>query len=126
MKGFNIMLIFDLIIAGVGVYLLYSYFLMKKEHEIPSSFVAEEQIKKCRDKDGFISYMLPRTLLFAVGSMASGILCFLADLKVLPLSKSAGSIFGVAMLFIFLAIWLIFSSSMKNAKIKYFASDLSM
>lgn len=126
MKGFNIMLIFDIIIAGVGVYLLYSYIIMKKDREIPSAFVAEEQIRKCKDKDGFINYMLPRTLIFAIGSMASGILCFLADLKVLPLSKHAGSIFGVTMLLVFLTIWLIFSSSMKNARVKYFASDLSM
>lgn len=126
MKGFNIMLIFDIIIAGVGVYLLYSYIIMKKDREIPSAFVAEEQIRKCKDKDGFINYMLPRTLIFAIGSMASGVLCFLADLKVLPLSKNAGSIFGVTMLLVFLTIWLIFSSSMKNARVKYFASDLSM
>lgn len=126
MKNFNIMLIFDLIIAVVGIYLLYSCYLMKKKGEIPSSFIAEDMMKRCEDKAGYISYMLPRSLLFGAGSLISGLLCFLADLGLLPLGKKGGSIFGIVMLVFFLIIWLVFSASMKNARIKYFASDIGM
>ena len=124
MKNFDVMLIFDLIIAALGAYLLYSAFRMKKEQEVPAIFLAKEEMDRCEDKSGFAAYMFPKTVIFAVVSVVSGILCFLADIKVLPLDKKSGNIFGIVMLLIFLAAWLYFTVFLKKAKEKCFKPDI--
>ncbi len=124
MKDFNIMLIFDLVIAGLGVYLLYSAITMRKEKEVPEMFVAKEEASRCEDKHAFASYMFPKTMVFAITSLVSGILCFLADTKLLPLNKKSGNIFGIVMLLVFLAAWLYFTIFLKRAKEKYFKPDI--
>lgn len=124
MKDFNIMIIFDLIIAALGIYLLYSAHRMKKTNQVPAAFIAEEEVKRCEDPKGFSSFMRPRTLLFGITSLASGILCFFADIKVLPLDKKSGNIFGIVMLLIFLAAWLFYSVSLRQARQKYFKPDI--
>ncbi|MQN00945.1 MAG: hypothetical protein DUD27_00975 [Lachnospiraceae bacterium] len=124
MKDFNIMLVFDLAIAGLGAYLLYTAFHMRQEKKVPPILLAKEEVDRCEDPEGFTSYMFPKTLVFAVVSTICGILCFLSDLKVLPLSQKSGNIFGIVMLLIFLAVWLYFIFFLKKAKEKYFKSDI--
>ena len=124
MKNFDIMLIFDIIIAGLGAYLLYTAIRMRKENEVPEIFVAKEEASRCEDKSGFSTYMFPKTIVFAIISIVSGILCFLADIKLLPLDKKSGNIFGIVMLLIFLAGWLYFTVFLKRAKGKYFKPDI--
>lgn len=124
MKDFNIMIIFDLVIAVLGVYLVYSAARMKNNEEVPAAFVPEEEMNRCEDKSGFSAYMFPRTLLFGLVSIISGILCFFADIKVLPLDKKSGNIFSIVMLIIFLVVWLIFTVCLRRAKEKYFKSDI--
>ena len=124
MKDFNIMLIFDIVIAGLGAYLLYAALTMKKKKEVPEIFVAKEEAGRCEDKQGFATYMFPKTMVFAITSLASGILCFLADMKLLPLDKKSGNIFGIVMLLVFLTVWLYFTIFLKRAKEKYFKPDI--
>ena len=57
MKDFNFMLIIDLVIAGLGIYLSYAAIIMKTRSALPPAFVASEELKRCKDPEGFATYM---------------------------------------------------------------------
>ena len=45
----NLVLIFDVIIAGLGIYLIYSAFQMKKTGEISNVIINELEVTKCKE-----------------------------------------------------------------------------
>ncbi|MBQ5431246.1 MAG: hypothetical protein IIU28_06310 [Lachnospiraceae bacterium] len=126
MKDFNFMLIIDLVIAGLGIYLSYAAIIMKTRSALPPAFVASEELKRCKDPEGFATYMWSRTALFAVISILSGVLSFLCDLKVLPLSKVNASFLSISLLVLFLVIWMFFNASMRSGKSRFFTPDTTL
>lgn len=66
--------IFDIMIACSGLYLIYGALQMKRTGEIkPGIAVGKDvDIKRIRDKEGFIKYMFGRILLMGILSAALG------------------------------------------------------
>lgn len=60
--------IFDLVIAGSGIYLVYVALLMKRTGEIKQGVIISKDINvnRIRDKEGFIHYMFPKVMLIGI------------------------------------------------------------
>ncbi|MCR4869603.1 MAG: hypothetical protein K5889_08990 [Lachnospiraceae bacterium] len=121
MKDFNIMLVFDLVIALLGVYLAYAAITMKTKAQVPSAFIPEEEMSRCKDPKGFSAYMWKKTLFFSVICLLCGLASFLFDLKLLPVKKIIGSYLGMGFLILFLIAWMIFNAAMRSGKKDYFS-----
>lgn len=59
----NLVLIFDVIIAGLGIYLIYSAFQMKKTGEISNVIINELEVTKCKDRKSFIQSIYNQTVI---------------------------------------------------------------
>ena len=59
----KVMAIFGAAMLLVGVYLIFAGFFMKRKNEIGTIILAEEEVKKCTDKKGFIAFMYWREIL---------------------------------------------------------------
>ena len=46
----NVMIIFNVVILGFGIYMIAAALKMKKTGEISSAVITEEEIAKCKDK----------------------------------------------------------------------------
>lgn len=53
----DVMTIFDVVMIGLGVYIAAAAFNMKKNNEIGTVILADEEVNKCKDKTGFIAYI---------------------------------------------------------------------
>ena len=58
-------LMMDIVILLFGLYILYATIRMKKKGVIDKMLMAESEIKKIKDKDGFIQYMSPHLIVFS-------------------------------------------------------------
>ena len=67
--------IFDLLIAGSGLYLIYTAVIMKTRGEITKGVVISKDVnvERMRDKEGFIRYMYGKMILFGVLTVAVGV-----------------------------------------------------
>lgn len=67
--------IFDLLIAGSGLYLIYTAIMMKKHGQIKAGVIVSKDVNvdKIRDKEGFIRYMYGKVLLIGVLATLVGI-----------------------------------------------------
>ena len=74
MNSYN--LIMDLVILAAGAYVLYSWFQMKRTGEIMGGMLMPKglDLKKCKDKAGFLKEMLPKLLITGLITLASGII----------------------------------------------------
>lgn len=111
----NYMVIFDLIILGLGIYLLYTSVQMKKKGEISTLIVNSEEIPKCRDKQGFIDFMYKKTLILAIVALVFGILAGISDGI-----HSFGKYFTIGADVIFVVTWLWFIVEQRKGREKYF------
>ena len=68
----KVMAIFGAAMLLVGVYLIFAGFFMKRKNEIGTIILAEEEVKKCTDKKGFIAFMYWREIL--VGGAYIGVI----------------------------------------------------
>ncbi|KAB1439518.1 hypothetical protein [Candidatus Galacturonibacter soehngenii] len=61
----------DGIIFACGVYMLYSAYLMKTKGELKVGWLVSKNVNLERSKDvpGYISYMYPRVLFFAISTL---------------------------------------------------------
>lgn len=109
----NVMTIFDIVIAGFGVYMIGAALKMKKTGEISSAVIAPEELGKCRDKQGFIDFLYWKEALFGGLVVLVGVLGFINEQVV-----SLGSINVVEML-VFLAAFIWFQSEMRKAREKF-------
>lgn len=66
--------IFDLLIAGCGLYLIYTAVVMKTKGKIVKGVIVSKDVdvEKIRDKEGFIRYMFGRVLLAGILAAAVG------------------------------------------------------
>lgn len=99
----NLWSVMDLIFVGAAVYIFYSCYQMKKTGEIKKEFLMNNELnlKKCKDKEGYIAFMCPKLLVFGVACLLEGA-SGLINSYVQPL----GSFYYVAMaLFMAVLIW---------------------
>ena len=59
----KVMAIFGAAMILVGVYMIFAGLSMKKKNKIGTMILAEEEVKKCTDKKGFIAFMYWREIL---------------------------------------------------------------
>ena len=118
MNGFlnsdTVLIIFDVIVALLGVYLIYNAIKMKKTDEIPGLLLGPKEMKLCKNPYGFIDYMFPFILIFGIVCTLFGIVSVIGD-AILHLS---GIFDGIAVI-ILLAVWFWFSMMLRKAKNKY-------
>ncbi len=108
-------MIFDVIVAILGAYLIYSALQMKKTGEINTVMVSGEEIRRCTDKAGFIGRIYRPTLLFGGISLAFGVLACVND-AVFHLGRA----FEVGGMLVFLAAWFWFSRELRIRKAEFF------
>lgn len=58
----KVMAIFGAVIILTGIYMIFAGLKMKRKNEIGTMILAEEEVKKCKDKEGFIAYMYWREI----------------------------------------------------------------
>ena len=73
-------LIMDIITIGLGVYLAFINFNMKRTLVIHKMLLHPEEIKKVKDNKGFIDYIAPRTYIFSGVISILGIVGVISDL----------------------------------------------
>lgn len=73
-KKIEVYQIFYLILAFLGIYLLYSVWKMKKSSDISSIIIPQEALAKCKDKEGFIGGISKSVLLLGSVSLVYGIM----------------------------------------------------
>lgn len=112
-RKMNMMLILDIVITVVGIYMVAAGLKMKKTGEISSLILAEEELKKCKDKKGFISYIYWKEALLGGVMTAVGLLGLVNELL-----KALGN-FKYVELVIFLAVFFWFSRELGAAREKY-------
>lgn len=116
-----VLLIFDLLIAGVGVYLLFAAYQMKNKKTVPSAFLADGEADKCKDPDGLAEFLYKKTLIFGLFSVICGGLCALEDLKLLPIGDMAAQVLSIVMIAGFVGLWIWFTNVLKDARSKFFS-----
>ncbi len=64
----------DIIFVGAGAYMLYAWILMKKTGEIKTSMLLSKEIdiRKCKDLEGYKSFIAPKMLVFGFTSLVYG------------------------------------------------------
>lgn len=111
----NFILIFDVIIAGLGVYLIYSAWQMKRTGEISTVIINSIEIARCKDKKSFIDNIYKQTVIFGMISLIFGLLGCIND-AVYPLGK----IFDIGGVVVFLMSWLLFTREVRKKKEIFF------
>ena len=111
----NLVLIFDVIIAGLGIYMIYSAFQMKKTGEISNVIINELEVTKCKDRKSFIQSIYNQTVIFGAISVIFGVLGCINDTVF-----SLGKVFDIGGVFIFVGAWLWFTREVRKKKGEYF------
>lgn len=93
----DVMLIFDVVIAIFGVYMIAAALKMKKTGKISSAVITAEEIARCRKTKEFIAFIYWKEAVFGALIIAVGVLGIIND-KVVSLGA-----FNVVELLIFLA-----------------------
>ena len=70
----SMFVLFDMLLLGLGVYLLYAWYLLKFKGEVKENIllVKEYPFKKCKDKNGYFAYTAPRLFVFALICSVAG------------------------------------------------------
>lgn len=111
----DMMIVFDVIIAILGIYIIFMTYKMKKEQEVPGLFVAPEEMNRCRDKAGFINFLTPRGMAFGVIATAFGAEGIVNDLIV-----QMSQIINVVVILLFIVAWVWFSKQLRKGKELFF------
>lgn len=109
-------LLMDIVIAGLGIYLAVQAFEMKFSGKISSLVVPQEEIKHCKDTQGYIKAIFPFMLFFALVAFAAGLIGVLCDVKVITVAKA----WTYVELLLFLGALSAFTVGMRKAKDKFF------
>lgn len=114
---FDVMMVFDIILTGVGIYLVIAAFRMKRAKEIPSLLATQEEAGHCRDREGFIRTVYKK--LAGLGTLAAGFGAASLLNGVWPVVASAYVLFAARVLFLAGCMWLL--SRIRTEREKYFA-----
>ncbi len=105
----------DLIILGSGAYVLYCYYLLKFKGEIKEGILLPKgtNIKKCTDKEGYISEVGNKVLLYGIAILICG------GFGILETQTGLLGMWYLAVIAAFLAFTCWFTLGMKKAAEKY-------
>lgn len=111
----DFMLIFDLIITGLGLYLIYSSLKMKNTGQLSTIVVSQDDMARCKDKQGFIETIAMKSVGFGVVALMYGILAILNDVYAV-----FGKYFNMIGAVVFIGTWLWFAGELRKAREKFF------
>ena len=110
----NVMIIFGGALILVGIYLILQTVKMKNTNEIAGNIVlSEEEVMKCKDKKGFISYIYAREVITGVAVIMIGIALIVKELGLITTIIADGVIIAA------LIIILLFFNSLKEARNRF-------
>jgi uncharacterized membrane protein HdeD (DUF308 family) len=109
----TIMVIFGIILLGLGIFIIVKAFQMKKSGHISDLFVSPDEMKKCRDEKSFVNELFMPCIIFGLVSAGFGIEEFLNLVFKFPYVES------VVAVAVFLAVWIYFSHMLRVKKDKY-------
>lgn len=109
----DVMLIFDIILVVFGLYMVGAALQMKKQGRISSVILTPEEIAKCKNPTGFITYMYGRETVFGGVIAVMGMIGLLNDL-ILELS-----FYNVIEMLLFLGVFLWFQGELRKARVKF-------
>ena len=70
----DVMMIFDVVMIGIGIYMISAGLTMRKENVISQILLAEEELIKCKDTEGFITYIYWREVVMGMALILYGII----------------------------------------------------
>lgn len=111
----DFMAIFDLIIGGFGVYLIFTAFKMRKTGEISTIVVNKEDINKCKDKAGFIDFIFTKAVAFGLVALLFGVVSFIND----SVFAMGAAVNWIGMI-VFLILWIWFTHALRKGREKFF------
>ena len=82
----DVMLVFNVVVALFGAYMIWSALQMKKSGKINSMVLAQEELKKVKDTKGFIEFLYWREMLFGALVLIVGVLGVLNE-TVMPIGS---------------------------------------
>ncbi|MDY3920340.1 MAG: hypothetical protein SOZ59_15330 [Candidatus Limivivens sp.] len=112
----NMFVLIDLLVAGFGVYILYGWYLMAKKGEVKENLVLpkDTNMKRCKDREGYIACIQPKLLVFGIATTVCGAIGVINDFTGLM-----GNLYlVVTVIFLIFVIW--FGIAVRNAAKKYF------
>lgn len=109
----NVMMVLDVVIIGVGAYMISAAVQMKRSGEVSTSILAKEEHGRCTDKKGFIEFMYKKEVGFGILTAVIGALGLVSDLIKLP------RMVGIVGMLVFLAAFLWFQSELKKARAQF-------
>ena len=62
----DVMIIIDVVIAVVGLYLIFMALQMKATKKVNTFIVDEQVLRMCKNQSAFAEYLFPKMLLFAI------------------------------------------------------------
>jgi hypothetical protein len=107
-------IIFDVILLFLGIYIIYAGCKMKKEQQVGTLFVAQEELMRCKDVEGFVAFLFPKTLVFGGISLLFGVQGLCNDMI-----YAMPQWVNVLMIVLFLAAWVWFSAMLRKGKGKF-------
>ncbi len=111
----NYILIFDVIIAALGIYLVFSAWKMKITGEISTLIINSLEISRCKDKESFIASIYSQTIIFGMVSLIFGLLGCINDTV-----YALGSVFDIGGVVVFIVAWLWFTREVRKKKEQFF------
>lgn len=75
----NVMIIMDVVIAVVGLYLMFMALQMKKTKKINTFIVDEQVLRSCKNQEAFAEYLSPKMLIFAIVLTLTGVIRVIDD-----------------------------------------------
>ncbi|MBO5523224.1 MAG: hypothetical protein J5986_06050 [Roseburia sp.] len=109
----SVMIVFDIVVIVVGLYMAAAGLKMKKTGEISPLLLAEEELKKCKNKKGFISYIYWKEMVLGVVMAAVGLFGLVNELLM-----ELGNLKYVELV-VFLAVFFWFWRELGAAREKY-------
>ncbi|MDD6352380.1 MAG: hypothetical protein PUG16_08315 [Lachnospiraceae bacterium] len=112
-----VLMIFDIIIMGISLVLLYHALTMKKTKEMPDLLIDENDMKRCKKgkEAEFVLALQPKLFVFSVVGLIAGAAGLVSGI----LHKGAARVVFVVALLVFLAVWTWFTAGMRKLKDKY-------
>ena len=106
----------DIVIFAGGLYVLYAWWLLKTKGEIKQGILVSKDVdpKRCKDPEGYRSYMGPRTLIFGIATVAAGAIGLYQDF----VKKIPAMFYGVCFcVFMICVIW--YAAAGRSAQKKF-------
>lgn len=114
MTQMDFILVFDVIILLLGIYIIFSGIKMNMEKTVPTLFLSRDEVSRCRDTEGMVKFLFPRTLIFGGISALFGVQGLYNDV-----TGAMSDWVNLVMMLIFLAAWVWFSMALRKGKETY-------